>query len=161
VDIDIALNNLMGKEFTDLILSYTKSCDNKFVANPEKDVRSVGVIKTNPEQSKHLETATTHIFGESIDFVNLRSEKYASTESSDSNSRIPTEVSIGTPIEDAFRRDLTINALFFNITQQQIEDYTGRGLKDLKRGYIRTPLEPRQTFLDDPLRILRTIRFAR
>jgi tRNA nucleotidyltransferase (CCA-adding enzyme) len=41
-----------------------------------------------------------------------------------------------------------------------VEDFTERGIKDLERGLIRTPLEPLQTFLDDPLRVLRTIRFA-
>jgi len=71
----------------------------------------------------------------------------------------------GTPLEDAERRDLTINALFYNLRTQQIEDQTSRGLSDLglsppnpKR--IRTPLEPFQTFKDDPLRIVRAVRFA-
>lgn len=62
--------------------------------------------------------------------------------------------------EDAFRRDITINSLFYNIHTQQVEDFTGKGLADLQGGIIRTPLAPRETFLDDPLRILRVIRFA-
>lgn len=41
-----------------------------------------------------------------------------------------------------------------------MEDFTSKGLHDLKAGIIRTPLPPLQTFLDDPLRVLRTIRFA-
>lgn len=41
-----------------------------------------------------------------------------------------------------------------------MEDLTGRGLEDLERGLIRTPLPPRQTLLDDPLRALRAVRFA-
>lgn len=47
-----------------------------------------GVIKANPEQSKHLETATTKIFGQFIDLVNLRTEKYAE----DAEHRIPTSM---------------------------------------------------------------------
>ena len=43
---------------------------------------------------------------------------------------------------------------------QQIEDFTEKGITDLKDGVIRTPLEPYSTFFDDPLRILRTFRFA-
>ena len=41
-----------------------------------------------------------------------------------------------------------------------MEDLTGHGIADLRAGVIRPPLEPLQTFLDDPLRVLRTIRFA-
>ena len=58
------------------------------------------------------------------------------------------------------RRDLTINSLFYNINEEIIEDFTGFGISDLKIGIVRTPLHPIQTFIDDPLRILRTIRFA-
>jgi tRNA nucleotidyltransferase (CCA-adding enzyme) len=67
---------------------------------------------------------------------------------------------IGTPKQDAFRRDLTINSLFYNINTNKIEDFTGFGVSDLKLGIVRTPLEPLETFIDDPLRMLRTIRFA-
>lgn len=88
-----------------------------------------------------------------IDVVNLRGEEYAS------ESRIPI-ITIGTPIQDAFRRDLTINSLFYNINTREIEDFTNKGIEDLKAGIIRTPLPPLQTFIDDPLRILRTFRFA-
>ena len=112
-----------------------------------------GVIKANSEKSKHLETATIRVLGYPIDLVNLRSETY--TESS----RVPV-IDIGTPLQDAMRRDLTINAMFYNINTEKIEDFTGRGLFDLKEGICRTPLEPLQTFLDDPLRTIRTIRFA-
>lgn len=80
-----------------------------------------------------------------VDFTNLRSEVYA-------DSRIPT-IQLGTPEEDAHRRDLTINSLFFNINSRAVEDYTGHGLDDLRHGLIRTPLAARETFLDDPLRV--------
>jgi tRNA nucleotidyltransferase (CCA-adding enzyme) len=67
---------------------------------------------------------------------------------------------IGTAEEDAFRRVLTINALFYNIQTKQVEDWTGKGFADLRRGIVATPLPPLTTLLDDPLRILRSIRFA-
>jgi len=50
--------------------------------------------------------------------------------------------------------------MFYNINEGKIEDFTGKGISDLKKRILRTPLEPLQTFLDDPLRLLRTIRFA-
>lgn len=85
--------------------------------------------------------------------MNLRSESY------NEETRVP-KMDFGTPFEDAIRRDLTINSLFYNLHNGQIEDLTGFGLEDLKNGIIRTPLPPIQTFLDDPLRVLRVVRFA-
>ena len=58
------------------------------------------------------------------------------------------------------RRDATVNALFYNINTEQIEDFTNQGFDDMAKRIIRTPLEPYQTFKDDPLRVLRLIRFA-
>lgn len=88
-----------------------------------------------------------------LDFVNLRSETYTA------ESRIPN-MQFGTPYEDAMRRDLTINALFYNLHTGQVEDLTGKGLADLKAGIVRTPLPPLVTLMDDPLRALRIVRFA-
>lgn len=143
-DIDISINNMSGEEFANLVVQYMD----------EHGIRhkgGVSVVKANLDQSKHLATAMVNIFGIPIDFVNLRKEDYA-------HSRIPT-VEPGTPEEDASRRDLTINSLFYNINTGEIEDFVG-GLDDLRNGIARTPIDPVKTFIDDPLRILRTIRFA-
>jgi tRNA nucleotidyltransferase/poly(A) polymerase len=149
-DIDIALDNCMGIEFAMKVLDYEKK------NNLPDQHHSIGVISANPDQSKHLETATTHILGEPIDFVNLRCEEYAEN----CDHRIPSSIKVGTPEEDAFRRDLTINSLFYNINENKIEDLTKQGVDDLRQGIIRTPLPSLRTFLDDPLRILRAVRFA-
>lgn len=133
-DIDIAVDNMTGEEFAQLL-----------------NTKKVTVVEANPEQSKHLATAMVRLHGLPIDFVNLRTETYT-------ESRIPV-MEMGTPEEDAMRRDLTINALFYNIHTREVEDFVD-GLDDLKQLYARTPTDPVQTFLDDPLRILRTIRFA-
>ena len=69
-------------------------------------------------------------------------------------------MTFGTPEQDAFRRDFTINSLFYNINTKEVEDYTGKGIEDMKLGVIRTPLAAKETFVDDPLRVLRAIRFA-
>ena len=67
----------------------------------------------------------------------------------------------GTIQEDAARRDLTINALYYNITTGKVLDYNkGIGFEDLKNKVIRTPSDPDIVFTDDPLRILRVVRFA-
>jgi Poly A polymerase head domain len=51
-------------------------------------------------------------------------------------------------MQDALRRDLTINALFYNLDTGAVEDFSGRGLDDLRAGVVRTPLAPRETFMD-------------
>jgi poly(A) polymerase len=65
----------------------------------------------------------------------------------------------GTPEEDAFRRDFTINALFYDIATFSIIDYVG-GLDDLRRGLIRSIGDPRQRFQEDPVRMFRAVAFA-
>ena len=146
-DLDIAINHLLGEEFAGKLLEYAS------LKHPDLQLKGVHTIKKNPEKSKHLETCTTKLFGLDVDFVNLRSEKYTS------DSRVPL-IECGTAEEDSLRRDATLNALFYNLNKEQVEDLTGRGLRDLEHGVLRTPLQPLQTFLDDPLRVLRLIRFA-
>ena len=65
----------------------------------------------------------------------------------------------GTPEEDARRRDFTVNALCYNIADFSIIDYVG-GLEDLRKGIIRTIGDPAVRFVEDPVRMLRAIRFA-
>ena len=65
----------------------------------------------------------------------------------------------GTPEEDALRRDFTVNALFYNIADFSLIDYVG-GLHDLERGVIRTIGDPVVRFTEDPVRMLRAIRFT-
>ena len=144
-DIDVALDTMLGKDFAEKV--------NEYMREKGMETKGIGVIQSNPEQSKHLETATMRVRDVWLDLVNLRSENYSE------DSRIP-EMEFGTAKDDAFRRDLTINALFYNINANEVEDFTERGIPDLERGLVRTPLPPRTTFLDDPLRILRAIRFA-
>jgi poly(A) polymerase len=65
----------------------------------------------------------------------------------------------GTPEEDALRRDFTVNSLAYNIADFSIIDYTG-GLADLSAGIIRTIGDPAVRFQEDPVRMLRAVRFA-
>ena len=152
-DIDAALNGLTGVAFTNKIKDYVEIEGNlEKHAMKRKDLGNLHTIAKNPDKSKHLETATVRLFDHDVDFVNLRKETYST------DSRTP-EVEYGTAEDDAFRRDSTINALFYNIHTDSVEDFTG-GLADLETGLIRTPLDPYTTLMDDPLRILRLVRFA-
>ncbi|KAG0218686.1 hypothetical protein B0O80DRAFT_504267 [Mortierella sp. GBAus27b] len=145
-DLDIGIDTMMGYDFAVLVNDYMDSLG--------QERRSIARIATNPEKSKHLETATMVVLGKPLDFVNLRSEVY------DDVSRIPSEIAFGTPTEDAYRRDFTINTLFYNVHTRSVEDFTAKGLDDLKNGIVRTPLAAYETFLQDPLRVMRCIRFA-
>jgi tRNA nucleotidyltransferase (CCA-adding enzyme) len=144
-DLDVALDTMLGHEFALYV--------NKYLSEQNLSLEHVQKIESNPEKSRHLETAKGYIFGQWVDFINLRTETYCE------ESRVPN-MEFGTPEEDAFRRDITINALFYNIQTNRLEDYTGKGIEDLRNKFIRTPLCPKITFTEDPLRILRTVRFA-
>jgi len=65
----------------------------------------------------------------------------------------------GTPVEDAFRRDFTINGLFYDLHEYSVIDHVG-GLPDLKRRVIRTIGDPNIRFREDPVRMMRAVRFA-
>jgi poly(A) polymerase len=75
------------------------------------------------------------------------------------NHLIHRENTFGTPEEDAFRRDFTINALFYDIGTFSIIDYTG-GLEDLRAGIVRSIGDPAERFHEDPVRMLRAIAMA-
>ena len=75
------------------------------------------------------------------------------------NPKHPHDNTFGTPEEDAFRRDFTINALFYDIGTFSIIDYVG-GLQDLKDGLIRCIGDPNERFQEDPVRMLRAIVMA-
>ncbi|KAI2640811.1 hypothetical protein GGS26DRAFT_586807 [Hypomontagnella submonticulosa] len=152
-DIDTAINVMTGEAFALKLCELCEQPDTiKKHSITESDIGNLHKIARNPEKSKHLETTTIKLFGYDVDFVNLRKETYTE------DSRNP-QMEFGTAEEDALRRDATVNALFYNLNTGKVEDFT-TGLTDMKSKLIRTPLEPFQTFMDDPLRVLRLVRFA-
>jgi len=104
---------------------------------------------------KNFGTAQFVFEGAAIEFVGARKESY------DFNSRKPA-VETGTLEDDLSRRDFTINALAIGISGEKRGELTDlfNGFDDLQSKILRTPLDPDITFSDDPLRMMRAVRFA-
>ena len=95
-DLDIAVNDMMGYEYATYV--------NKYLESKGYPVRSIAKIDSNPEKSKHLETATTKLFDQEVDFCNLRTEIY------EQDSRIPSQI---VRVSRECLTDWDIDSLFF------------------------------------------------
>eukprot|EP00980_Cylindrotheca_fusiformis_P018115 scaffold5818_cov84-Cylindrotheca_fusiformis.AAC.7 len=188
-DIDIVTSNMSGKQFASLFEEFMTSSERKQQQNGGEgggengmEQQMTTVVQDEEEEKKkekeeedssssssllssgHLETATLKIGNFDIDVCHLRYDKYNDNNNNNNKnkSRIPSTSQIAlSVVQDAWRRDLTINSLYYNIHTNQVEDWTERGLQDLLLlRKIATPKQPLPTLIQDPLRILRAIRFA-
>lgn len=140
---------IMGKECQDLDIVVAFENGGKELAQMlyEKGV------STKPVIFERFGTAIVNIGDHQIEFVMTRQEAYSP------RSRKP-DVAIGNLEDDIYRRDFTINSLSMNINTGEISDLTGKGREDIADKIIRTVSDSEITFKEDPLRMLRAVRFA-
>ncbi len=119
--------------------------------------KTASLLKNKPKVQIFKTYGTAMLRSEDIEveFVGARKESYTE------NSRNPS-VQSGSLKDDQNRRDFTINALAIGLSQDRKGELLDpfHGLIDLKRGILRTPLDPDVTYSDDPLRMMRAVRFA-
>lgn len=156
-------DEFMGKDPKDLDLLINKPNGGIDFAN--WITKKVGVFKdgSNPVTFPRFGTSKFNFNGVSHNGIDLsgmdiesvmpRKEQYTA------GSRKP-DVSQGELKDDVERRDFTVNSLLKDLSSGEILDFTGMGKDDIKKGIIRTPLNPDKIFTDDPLRMLRAIRFS-
>ncbi len=151
-DIDIAVTGGDGTAIANAVRQYDLK---KNKGSRTEDPYSVSLekgIEGQGGKSEGLKVGAVSIDGIKVEFVPMRKESYTR------DSRVPSIVATDDPKDDVLRRDLTINAIYYNVDTNEIEDYVG-GISDLNNGVIKTPNNPIVTLTEDPLRAMRALRF--
>lgn len=146
-------DEILGNDIKDLDLVVSLNNGGiRFAEWLEKNHYTKGTIVTYPRFGTAM-FKLKDFPDEELEVVQTRTEIY------NSDSRKP-DTTFGSLKEDCMRRDLTINAIYYDISNSKMVDVTGRSFDDIKNKIIITPCDPDKTYIDDPLRIMRCIRFS-
>ena len=151
---------IVGGYVRDLLMKRAAPTDIDFVTEGSGIALAQSVAAAiDPETKvsvfKTYGTAMFRYQGLELEFVGARKESY------NAESRNPS-VEQGTLEDDQKRRDFTINAMAISLNQESFGELVDpfHGVEDMEKCILRTPLEPEQTYSDDPLRMMRAVRFA-
>lgn len=151
---------IVGGYVRDLLMKRAAPTDIDFVTEGSgialaQSVAAVIATETKVSVFKTYGTAMFRYQGLELEFVGARKESY------NAESRNPS-VEQGTLEDDQKRRDFTINAMAISLNQENFGELVDpfHGVEDMEKRILRTPLEPEQTYSDDPLRMMRAVRFA-
>ncbi len=151
---------IVGGYVRDLLMNRQVPTDIDFVTEQNGiELATKTAVKISPKLKvsvfKNYGTAMFKHEGLDLEFVGARKESYSE------NSRKPS-VESGTLEDDQKRRDFTINAMAISLNKENFGELIDpfNGIEDLKNKILRTPLAPNETYSDDPLRMMRGIRFA-
>jgi len=149
---------MVGGSVRDLMLGREpKDFDVSTDARPEEVRR---LFRNSRTIGRRFRLVHVYFRGEVVEVATFRREPDPEKQKSgDDELLITSDNTYGTPREDAFRRDFTVNALFYDISDFSVLDYVG-GLEDLEARMIRTIGEPEVRFQEDPVRMLRACEFA-
>jgi poly(A) polymerase len=150
---------LVGGGVRDLLLGREpKDFDVATDATPE-EVRDI--FRNCRLIGRRFRLAHVHFKGDIIEVATFRGsgDTPAEGQEADGDGRIVRDNCYGTLEEDAFRRDFTVNALYYDIADFSVVDYVG-GVEDLRAGRVRLIGDPETRYTEDPVRMLRAVRFA-
>ena len=156
---------IVGGAVRDLLLDRVpKDYDISTSATPE-EIRKVFRDRRCIIIGKRFRLVHLFLHGDIIEISTFRKRPLPQQELHKPGREVPENLIVqdnefGTSQEDAWRRDFTVNALFYDPVADKIIDYTGRGLQDIENGCIRSIGDPVLRFEEDPVRILRAVKLA-
>eukprot|EP01056_Protomagalhaensia_sp_Gyna25_P001572 Protomagalhaensia_sp_Gyna_25__1571@NODE_1808_length_1514_cov_786_788475_g394_i2_p1_GENE_NODE_1808_length_1514_cov_786_788475_g394_i2NODE_1808_length_1514_cov_786_788475_g394_i2_p1_ORF_typecomplete_len291_score34_01PolyA_pol/PF01743_20/2e25PolyA_pol_RNAbd/PF12627_7/0_095_NODE_1808_length_1514_cov_786_788475_g394_i25941466 len=144
-DFDVVVESCGGDEYAAAFVEWFNSSD-------ERPLATLRILERNTDAFRHVKVGKVHVkdMKVRVDFTSARLTVDQDPSSLTSEERLR---------QDASHRDLTVNALYFNLHNETVEDPLGMGLADLEARILRTPIPAQEVLNEDPVRLIRFARF--